>query len=95
MDGKFKKNGAENMEQFTGAHSASPDMLSSSRKRVVLLESIKAAATISLYSRIYRMLHLSQLVTMILFYALFVQFRHKSQFKLKSFVSQFYYVVRT
>lgn len=75
MDGKFKKNDAENMEQFRGAYSASPDMLSSSRKRVALLESIKAAATISLYPRIYRMFHLFQLVTMILFYALFVQYR--------------------
>jgi len=72
-DRKFKKNDAENMEQFRGAYSAFPDMLSSSRKRVALFESIKAAATISLYSKIYRMSYLSQLVTMILFYALFVQ----------------------
>lgn len=93
MDGKFKKNDAENMEQFTGAYSASPDMLSSSRKRVVLLESIKAAATISLYPRIYRMFHLSQLVTMVLFYILFVQ--NKSQFKLKSFALEMWYANST
>jgi len=49
MDGKFKKNDAENMEQFRGTYFASPDMLSSSRECVALLESIKAAATISLY----------------------------------------------
>lgn len=63
MDGKFKKNDAENMEQFTGMYSASPDMLSSSRKCVALLESIKAAATISLYLGTYGTFHLSQLVT--------------------------------
>lgn len=73
MNGKFKKNDAENMEQFTGAHSRF------SRYAFIVAKTCRPARIDQscchnlFVSAIYRTFHLSQLVTIMVFYASFVQ----------------------
>lgn len=66
MDGKFKKNDAENMEQFTSAYPASPDMLSPPCRIVAKtcrLAWIDQSCCLHLFCLEHRIFYLFRLIT--------------------------------